>query len=178
MNMIFADTNILMLLTTILIIAVVNDLRFQKIPNILTFPAMVVAIAYNSWFSGLEGFLFSIEGIGLGMAVFIAFHLFGGMGAGDVKLMGAVGGFLGPKGVFIAFIFTAFTGGIYSLIILAYHGHLRGTLKRYGTMFKSYILTRKIVYVSASNKESKLRLCYGVPIAMGTLLTFLLKSFI
>ena len=176
--MIFTDINIFVILTTILIIAVVNDLRFQKIPNILTFPAMVLAIAYNSWFSGLEGFLFSIEGIGLGMAVFISFHLFGGMGAGDVKLMGAVGGFLGPKGVFIAFLFTALTGGIYSLVILAFHGYLRGTLKRYGTMFKSYILTQKIVYVSASNKESKLRLCYGVPIAMGTLLTFLLKSFI
>jgi prepilin peptidase CpaA len=176
--MITIDTNILILLAALLTIAVVNDLRFQKIPNILTFPAMVAAIAYNSWFSGLEGFLFSIEGIGLGMALFIAFHLLGGMGAGDVKLMGAVGGFLGPEGVFIAFLFTAFTGGIYSLAILAYHGYLRGTLKRYGTMFKSFILTKKIVYVSASNKESKLRLCYGVPIAMGTLLTFLLKSFI
>ncbi len=176
--MIFTDINILILLATLLIIAVVNDLRFQKIPNILTFPAMVVAIAYNSWFSGLEGFLFSIEGIGLGMAVLIAFHLFGGMGAGDVKLMGAVGGFLGPEGVFIAFLLTALTGGIYSLVILAFNGYLRGTLKRYGTMFKSFILTKKIVYVSASNKESKLRLCYGVPIAMGTLLTFLLKSFI
>lgn len=176
--MIISDTNILMLLATLLTIAVVNDLRFQKIPNILTFPAIVVAIAYHSWFSGLEGFLFSIEGIGLGMAVFIAFHLFGGMGAGDVKLMGAVGGFLGPKGVFIAFLFTAFIGGIYSLAILAYHGYLRGTLKRYGTMFKSYILTRKIVYVTASKEESRLRLCYGVPIALGTLLTFLLKSFI
>lgn len=176
--MIITDANILILLATLLTIAVVNDLRFQKIPNILTFPAMIVAIAYNSWFSGLEGFLFSIEGIGLGMAVFIAFHLFGGMGAGDVKLMGAVGGFLGPKGVFIAFLLTALTGGIYSLVILAFHGYLRGTLKRYGTMFKSFILTKKIVYVSASNKESKLRLCYGVPIALGTLLTFLLKSFI
>jgi prepilin peptidase CpaA len=176
--MIFTDINILVILTTILIIAVVNDLRFQKIPNILTFPAMVVAIAYNSWFNGLEGFLFSIEGIGLGMAVFIAFHLFGGMGAGDVKLMGAVGGFLGPKGVFIAFLFTALTGGIYSMVILAFRGYLRGTLERYVTMFKSCILTQKIVYVSASREESKLRLCYGVPIALGTLLTFLLKSFI
>jgi prepilin peptidase CpaA len=92
--------------------------------------------------------------------------------------MGAVGGFLGPKGVFIAFLLTALTGGIYSLVILAFKGYLMGTLKRYGTMFKSYIVTRKIVYVSASKEESKLRLCYGVPIAMGTLLTFLLKSFI
>jgi prepilin peptidase CpaA len=176
--MIITDTNILILLAGLLTIAVVNDLRFQKIPNILTFPAMALAIAYHSWFSGLEGFLFSIEGIGLGMAVLIAFHLFGGMGAGDVKLMGAVGGFLGPKGVFIAFLLTALTGGIYSLVILAFKGYLMGTLKRYGTMFKSYIVTRKIVYVSASKEESKLRLCYGVPIAMGTLLTFLLKSFI
>ena len=42
--MIFTDINIFILLSTILIIAVVNDLRFQKIPNILTFPAMIVAI--------------------------------------------------------------------------------------------------------------------------------------
>jgi prepilin peptidase CpaA len=161
-----------------LIIAVVNDLRFQEIPNILVFPAMFVAIAYYSWFRGLEGFLFSIEGIGLGMAVLIAFHLFGGMGAGDVKLMGAVGGFLGPRGVFIAFLLTALIGGIYSLAMLAFHGYLGGTLKRYSAMLTTFIVTEKIVYVSASNKESKLRLCYGVPIALGTFITFLLKSFI
>ena len=176
--MIITDLNIFILLTTLLIIAVVNDLRFQKIPNILVFPAMVVSIAYHSWFSGLEGFLFSIEGIGLGMAVLMAFHLFGGMGAGDVKLMGAVGGFLGPKGVFIAFLLTALIGGIYSLAMLAFHGYLRGTLKRYGAMLKTYLITRKIVYISTSNRESSLRLCYGVPIALGTFLTFLLKSFI
>lgn len=176
--MIYTDINIFILLSSILIIAVVNDLRFQKIPNILTFPAMVVAIAYNSWFNGLEGFLFSVEGIGLGMAVFIAFHLFGGMGAGDVKLMGAVGGFLGPKGVFIAFLFTALTGGIYSLVILAFHGYLRGTARRYGTMLKTYLLTQKIVYTPASKEESKLRLCYAVAIALGTFITYFFESFI
>jgi len=109
------------LLTAVLIIAVVSDIRLQKIPNWLTYPAMTVRIIYRTGLKGLEGFIFSWGGIGVGVAVRIGFYLVGGTGAGDVQLMGAVGGFLGPKGVFIAFLCTAIVGGIYAILLMALH---------------------------------------------------------
>ena len=66
----------------------------------------------------------------------------GMMGAGDVKLMGAVGSILGPAGVFNAFLFTAIVGGIYALIVLAYHGQLVGFIKRFALSLKLSLLTR------------------------------------
>jgi prepilin peptidase CpaA len=174
-KMIFNDTNIIILITILLTVAVINDIRSRRIPNMLTFPAVIAAIAYHSWLSGFDGFLFSIEGIGVGMAVFIVFYLAGGMGAGDVKLMGAVGGFLGPKGVFIAFLCTAVVGGVYALSMLMFHGYIKDTLKRYGSILKTFLMTKKIIYIQSSNEEKGLRLCYGVAIAIGTWISIFLN---
>ena len=90
-------------LTIVLLIAVISDIRLHKIPNWLTYPAMMGAIIYHTSTRGIGGFLYSVEGVGAGFAVLIIFYLMGGMGAGDVKLMGAVGGLLGPKGVLDGF---------------------------------------------------------------------------
>ncbi len=174
--MFLSEINIFLLV--ILAIAVIHDIRFKKIPNLLTYPCMFTAIIYHTYMNGLAGFLFSLEGIGLGMAVLMIFYLMGGMGAGDVKLMGAVGGILGPKGVFIAFLFTAIVGGIYSLILLAFHGDLIEKLKRYGMILKGFILTKNIINVSSSKKKTKLRLCYGVAIAIGTMISLFFRDLI
>ena len=114
-----------LLLTTslfvVLVIASVSDWRDQKIPNILTLPCFLVAPAYHAWVNGWGGFLFSAGGIGLGIGLLILPYLMGGMGAGDAKLMGAVGGFIGPKAVLYAFAFTAIAGGVYALLLIVLH---------------------------------------------------------
>jgi len=112
------DIYLIIFLSAVLIVASVNDLRFQKIPNLLTYPAMVVALVYHFVMNGLDGLLFSAGGLALGIAVFILPYLMGGMGAGDAKLMGTVGAILGARGVFIAFLFTAIIGGVYALIVV------------------------------------------------------------
>ena len=67
----------------------------------------------------------------------------GMMGAGDVKLMGAVGSILGPSGVFQAFLFTAIIGGVYAIIVMAAKGQLMHFLKRIVLSLKLSLLTRK-----------------------------------
>jgi prepilin peptidase CpaA len=165
-------------LTVALLIATIHDIRFHKIPNWLTFPAMIAGISYCIGFKGLEGFFFSIAGLGVGIAVFIIPYLFGGTGAGDVKLMGAVGAFLGPKGVFIAFLATSIVGGIYALGLLAYHGYLKEALKRHWAIFKTFIYTKKFIYIPPSNKEQKPKLRYGVAIALGTIISMIWRNLI
>jgi prepilin peptidase CpaA len=172
------DLTVVIFLTVVLIIATINDIQFQRIPNWLTYPAMIVGTAYHSMVNGFEGFLFGVEGIVVGMVVFIIPYLMGGMGAGDIKLMGVVGGFLGPKEVFIAFLFAGIIGGIYALGILIFSGNLKFTVKRYWAMLKLFILTRNIMYIPPSPNEMNPRLCYGLAISLGTLLSLFRGSLI
>jgi len=160
---------LILFLTIILLIAAITDIRFQKIPNWLTYPAMILAITYHTGMNGAGGLLFSVEGLGLGTAIWLLPYIMGGMGAGDAKLMGAVGALIGPKEVFIASLFTAVTGGIYALIILALHGYLKENAKRYGIMLKTFLLTRNLVYIPPSERKNNPKLCYGIAIALGTL---------
>ena len=157
-------------LAVVLMLAAINDLRVNKIPNLLTYPAMVTALAYHGLSSGLEGFLFSIEGLGVGLAILILPFLMGGMGAADAKLMGAVGAMLGPQGVFIAFLFTALFGGMYGLaLLLARPEYIKGWIKRWGTMLSTFLFIRQFIYVPPARNKAKLKLCYGFAIAVGTM---------
>jgi prepilin peptidase CpaA len=161
----------LLFLAITLLIAVVYDIRFHKIPNWVTFPVMAAGVAFYTTTMGLQGLAFSTGGVFAGLAIFMPFYLCAGMGAGDVKLMGAVGGLLGIHGVLIASLGTAIIGGVYAVILLAFHGHLIETVKRYGQMLKMFVFTRKFMYFPPENGKKMPVLYYGVAIAFGTLLS-------
>ena len=172
-----ADISLIMFLGIVLMVATVTDLRFQKIPNILTFPVMVTALAYHGITNGLDGLLFSAAGLALGIALLILPYLLGVMGAGDVKLMGAVGAILGARGAFIAFLFTGIAGGIYALMILLIRRkECREFVTRYTTMLKTFVFTGHFIPIPAGRNEKTPRLFYGVAIASGTLFSVFLES--
>jgi prepilin peptidase CpaA len=156
-------------LSVILLVAVVTDLRAQKIPNILTFPAAALALIYNTVANGFSGFLFSAQGLALGIGLLIIPYLLGGMGAGDAKLMGVVGGVLGARCVFYAFLSSAIVGGIYAVILtLIYRRHFRGFYKTQLVAFINFLLIRKYIPEPGEADLKKPRLCYGLAIALGT----------
>jgi len=160
---------VIILLASVLTIASVTDIRSHRISNRLTYSTMVFGLIFYSITSGLAGFLHSVGGLFFGLALLIVFYLLGGMGAGDVKLMAAVGSLLGPQGVFEAFLGTALMGGMYALIILAAKGYLLETLKRFGLMIKTFFMTNKFIYIPPAREEKAPLLCYGVAISLGTL---------
>ena len=161
-------------LTIILVIAAINDIRLRRIPNWLTYPAMIVAVVYHTGMKGLGGLLFSMEGLGVGIAIMLVIYLVGGTGAGDVKLMGAIGAFLGPKSVLSAFLFTSIVGGVYAIVLLVLNGYLRKTIKRYWLIIKSFFLTKNFLYIPPSEKEKKQVLRYGIAISLGTFISVFL----
>jgi prepilin peptidase CpaA len=173
-----ADILLYSILALGLMIALISDLRVQRIPNLLTFPLMAAGLGVHLGTQGLGGLAFSAEGLGLGIAFFLIPYLMGGMGAGDAKLMGAVGALLGPKGVFIAALFTAAAGGIYALVLLFLKSaYARGMVTRSATTLKTFALTGQFITIPAPEDEErkKPRLCYGVAIATGTFLYMALK---
>ncbi len=164
------------ILYSVLILAVITDLRFQRIPNWLTFTATLSGIVINSVTGGIQGFLLSMAGLFVGIAVLILFYFLGGMGGGDVKLMGAIGALLGAKGVFIAFLAAALIGGIYASVLLVLHGQLSRTLSRYWLILKTVLLTGEALQIPPSEDDKKPRLRYGVAIALGTFLSLAMKD--
>ncbi|MCK4603586.1 MAG: prepilin peptidase [Deltaproteobacteria bacterium] len=166
---------LIIFLSAILIAAAVQDLRFQKIPNLFTYPTMAIGLACHGMTNGLDGLLFSAGGLALGIGIFILPYLMGKMGAGDAKLMGAVGAVLGLRGVFIAILFTALVGGVYALIIL-FISRRKGFFSRLATSLETFVFTGQFIPVPAAEGEKEPRLCYGVAIAFGTLLYIFLDA--
>ena len=163
------DNFSIIFLTTILLISASIDFSRQKIPNLITFPSMVIAISYHGITGGIDGLVFSLAGIAIGISIFIVPYLMGGMGAGDAKLVGAVGGMIGVKGIINAVICTAIVGGVYALLlILVYRTHFHGYFKKQMTTLWTFILTRKYIPDPIQIGQNRPRLCYGLAIALGT----------
>ena len=169
---------LIIFLSSILIIAVTIDIRVRKIPNLLTFPAMVTALTFHSVTGGWKGFVFSAEGLAIGIALFLIPYIMGGMGAGDAKLMGAIGAIIGPRGVFLASLFTAVAGGIYALIVFLLNmQYFKGFIERSALTLKVFAFTRNFIPIPADESEKKPRLCYGVAIAAGTFSYLILEGY-
>jgi prepilin peptidase CpaA len=167
----FSDFLLILLLLLILSISAIIDFRTQKIPNLITFPAIIFALLYHFFSNGFDGLIFSVLGLATGIGLLIIPYIFGGMGAGDAKLMGAVGAILGTKSVFIAFLFSALVGGIYAaVIILLNQKQFKGFFTKQLVTLKLFILTRKFIPDPVEENDKKPKLCYGVAIALGTFL--------
>lgn len=158
----------------VLLIASSIDYRTMKIPNYLTFSAIITGILYNSVSGGIDGFLFSFLGLIVGMACLIIPYAIGGMGAGDVKLMGAIGAFVGSKDVFIIFLLTALYGGLYGVIMLIWiEKSVRRFLKKIFQWIlialptRAWNLEKKSLEKKSEDLNKKPRLCYGIAIALG-----------
>jgi prepilin peptidase CpaA len=163
------DLPVQIIIVFILIAAMVFDIAYRKIPNILTFPAMLAGMAYYTLTGGGAGLLFSLGGLATGLAVLFILFLIGAMGAGDVKLMGAIGALSGTHAVLNSALFTMVAGAFYALILLLFrHSACKEVLPRILFMLNYFMRTGKLAEISPKNRPNEPKLCYGVAIAAGT----------
>ena len=161
---------LLVLLISGMTVAVFRDLKTSKIPNLLTFPMMLLGLAWHGGMNGLNGLWFSCGGLLLGIGIFLIPHIMGGMGAGDVKLLGAAGAILGPKGVVFAAAFSVLLGGVYAIVLLAiHHEYAISFLQRLWTTMKSLFLTGQLILFPPGKDEKQPKLKFALPIAFGTI---------
>ncbi|MCR4441596.1 MAG: A24 family peptidase [Peptococcaceae bacterium] len=157
-------------LLVVLLISCYTDLRFQKIYNALLFPPLLGALVLHCLSGGMGGLFFSLKGLALGMALLFPPYLLGGMGAGDVKLLGLVGALKGAQFVFASFLLAALLGGVMSLLVLACRGQLARGLKKTGQGLKTAFFSRFTVWNFASLEEENAdSFPYGLAIAAGAL---------
>jgi prepilin peptidase CpaA len=163
------DPIMVIVLSVILLLSAAIDLRSHRIPNYLTLTGMIAVLSFYSLTAGFDGFLFSLKGIAVGIGVLLIPFLLGGMGAGDAKLMGTVGGFLGTKGVLGAFLLTAIFGGIYALLsIFIFRSQFKNYFRGLWQRILIFQATRVYMPDPGDGQTKRPKLCYGLAIALGT----------
>jgi prepilin peptidase CpaA len=115
----------LLALGAMLLLATGFDIRSRRIPNALVFAGAGSGLALRTWAEGGAGALASVEGLAVGLAMLLPFYALRAVGAGDVKLMGAVGAFLGPQEMIGAVLCSFAAGGLLALGASAWSGTLR-----------------------------------------------------
>ena len=118
------------------------DLRTRRIPNILTFGGALAGLSFQVGLHGLNGLLTGFLGLVLGFVLLFLFYLRGGMGAGDVKALAALGAWLGVKLTLYLFIYMGISGLFLLIIHLWYKGVLWHKLKEIPQAIKNWILLR------------------------------------
>lgn len=106
--------------TAILCFGTAMDIRRLRIPNWITVPGFFLACLYRGigtdWIMGPAS---AVSGTLAGCALLLPFFIAGGMGGGDVKLLGALGAWLGVRNVFSVFLYCAWVGAVLSVFIIA-----------------------------------------------------------
>jgi len=154
------------------LVACVTDVRSRKIPNLLTFSAAGAAFLFHLARAGAPGIVTAVTGWVAGLMLFLPFFLLRGMGAGDVKLLAALGAWLGPFQVIWLALFAAIAGGVLALVVATSRGHLRTLFRNIGNMLLFwYVAGPKPVPEQTLERSTSPRLAYAIPIFVGTVIT-------
>jgi prepilin peptidase CpaA len=152
------------------VIAGWTDFRSRRIPNWLTVPGLVAGVALNTFAGRWGGLKLSLLGAGLGLLLLLPFVLLRALGAGDWKLAGALGAFVGPRVLADLLMGSIFVAGIMALALVIYKGRLRETLRNIVRMLASLgSFQMPGPEVSLDNPQS-LKVPYGVALAFTVIL--------
>lgn len=160
------------LLILVVIPAALFDSRQRRVPNWLALSGLLLGIGLNTFLYETAGLWTSLKGLGLAFLIYFPLYLLRGMGAGDVKLMAAVGAIAGPANWLGILVLTSLFGGVAAIILVSAKGRFRKTL-----------VNIRMILMSAGHgqapyegnpqldvrSEEGLRLPHAVVIAFGTL---------
>jgi prepilin peptidase CpaA len=149
------------------------DWRTRRIPNWLTVPGFLVGIGVHSILNGWYGTKLGVEGAGLGLAILLPLVLMRGLGAGDWKLMGAVGAFLGPRMLLFVLLASTLVAGLMAIASVFLSGRVGETFRNIGALMRGFFAfgLRAHPEISLDN-PGLLKLPFGVAAAIGTLICF------
>ena len=154
----------------IAVAASLTDVRTARIPNALTFGAALAALLYAGAEGGWAATGTTAAGWVVGVLLFFPFFALGGLGAGDVKLLGALGAWLGPRDVFWVALYASMAGGVMAIVVALATGYLGQAAANLRLLLTHWRVMgiRPLDEVSLKNERSP-RLAYALPITAGVL---------
>ena len=155
----------------------VMDWRYRRIPNWLTVPGLLAGIAINTVASGWSGAKASLLGAGLGLLILLPFVLIKALGAGDWKLVGAIGACLGPSPLLAVLVGSMLVAGVMALVLIIYKGRMRQALGNMGSMLRAFLtLHLPGSEVSLDNPDA-VKIPFGVAVALTVVLFGVRRAF-
>jgi prepilin peptidase CpaA len=158
--------------TAAALVGSVFDVKSRRIPNFITFPSILLGLAMHLALGGWKQLLNSLAAGLICGIVFLVFYIAGGMGAGDVKLMAAVGCIAGLSHVPYLLVLTALSGGVMALVLALSRGRLQQTIMNVGAIASHHSQEGLQPHPDLNlSNVTTLRLPYALAIASGCLLT-------
>ena len=160
------------------ILAALLDWRSRRIPNWLTVPGLLSGVVVHTLIAGWHGALFALEGAGLALILLLPLVALRALGAGDWKLMGAVGAFVGWQMFLFVLLGSIFASGIMAVVQVYRTGRVMETLKNMVTLVRGFFTfgLKKNPQISLDNPRL-LKLPFGVAVAAATLVCFYAANF-
>ena len=118
------------LLSPLAVLITYHDVRYRRIPNAFVLATFVGGAVINAVFGGMPGLIASLGGCALAFGLMFMLHIFGAMGAGDVKLFAAIGAVTGIHLVLPTFVVVVLTGGLLAMVSIIRAGVLLATMHR------------------------------------------------
>ena len=149
------------------------DYSQRRVPNWLNAALIVLGFAAQGYFMGPSGLLAALGGLAVGFGLLIIPWLMHGMGAGDVKLMAAIGVWFGPWMTLVAFAIGAIIGGVIAVVMIAAGGKVRQAVANLNVIMVKCTSRETLFSEFGSTKsfgQTSSLLPYGVPLTIGSLL--------
>jgi prepilin peptidase CpaA len=147
-----------------------EDLKARRLPNYLTLGTALAGLAFQFFSHGWPGLAAGLQGLGLGFGLLIIPYGLGGMGAGDVKALAALGAWLGPAQTFGLFVYMVLAGGLMALGVLLWQGALWAFLRRLVGQLRRWVMALRYGLApatAAALAPGPKTLPYGVAMALG-----------
>lgn len=145
------------------------DLYTRRVPNALTLSAAALGIIVAATGIGDVSARAALLGFLTGFVLMLPGHVLGGTGGGDVKLMAALGAWLGPSMIVKAFLYSAIVGGVLAIIVAVHRRRVGRTFRGVGRLIVTPASARQDVEATGADN----RFAYAPAIAMGSLLVAL-----
>ncbi len=163
------NVNIAFLVPVAVIIAY-YDVRYRRIPNAFVLATLAGGLAINTIFGGLNGAYESLGGCALAFALMFMLHIFGAMGAGDVKLFAAIGAVTGAPLVLPTFVVVILTGGLLAFVSIIRAGVFLTTMHRVLQILVGLLPGWEMPKFTIPS-DRKHTIPYGVAITLGSIIS-------
>jgi prepilin peptidase CpaA len=170
------NTAILAGAVLVAVVAAGTDIRWRRIPNWLTVPGFLLGVGLNTAASGWTGLKTSLLGAGLGLLLLLPLVLLRSLGAGDWKLAGAEGAFVGPGVMWNLLLISVFVAGVMALALIIYKRRVRETLRNLWHLSISLLRFRMPGHAVSLDNPQSLKVPYGVALALTVVLYGILRA--
>lgn len=158
------------LLIPLTVIITYYDVRYRRIPNAFVLATLLSGILINSIFGGLHGAFSSLGGCLFAFILMFIMHVFGAMGAGDVKLFAAIGSVTGAAYVLPMFLIVILTGGLLAVVSALRARAVRSTALRVIQILVGLMPGWQMPRFAVP-ADKRLTIPYGVAITLGSIIT-------